>query len=88
MTNRDEFFRHIETEFGDAETATRKQILEMCAKHNIKNPVWFFNEMPKAGRGVYYLRAPDVKIIAPTSETVTTTETEPMVANMALAVLS
>ena len=87
MTNRDEFFRHIETEFGDAETATRKQILEMCAKHNIKNPVWFFNEMPKAGRGVYYLRAPDVKIVAPTSETVTTTETEPMVANMALAVV-
>lgn len=87
MTNRDEFFRHIETEFGDAETATRKQILEMCAKYNIKNPVWFFNEMPKAGRGVYYLRTPDVKIIPPTTETVTETTTEPMVANMALAVV-
>jgi AAA domain (dynein-related subfamily)/CbbQ/NirQ/NorQ C-terminal len=54
--NRHAFLGAVLTTFGDIDTISRAQIVEVCEKHNLPWPAWFVNDSSnRIGRGVYSL---------------------------------
>ena len=57
--DRQPFFDAVKAEFGDINIVSRKQITEVCEKHNIKFPTWFTNDSSRrSGRGMYMINIP------------------------------
>ena len=57
LTNRDELFSAIKARFGNVETVTRPQLIELYEDKIIKWPAWFVkDESVRVGRGVYALK--------------------------------
>jgi hypothetical protein len=57
LTDRDQLFTAIKDRFGDIESITRAQLVELYDAKVIKWPAWFVkDESVRIGRGVYSLR--------------------------------
>lgn len=56
IADRDQFLAAVKSMYGNIDTITRAQVLEICEKKNLDRPRWLTNDQSlRVGRGVYAL---------------------------------
>ena len=86
-TDRNTFLKAVNAMFGDVDTISRQQILQVCEKKNLDRPNWLTNDQSRrVGRGLYsLLENAAVKTVAAPIAPAPVVAEPLTVANMAIA---